>query len=1036
MSTVGWLWLADLVARSLAATVTAMSIRARLVAFTAVLRLAALVCFAVVAAGCSIISDSVDSTDASSPDAMAETAADDDPAESAAARTDSDDADDTNVQATQARPDPSGVDSWPLVLAAAGSAEAPDPDTTLLPLDPDVRIGRLDNGLTYYVRRNDSPGSAVSLRLAVNAGSLQQEVHNSGLAHFVEHMMFNGTETWPGNTLLDALQDIGAEIGPDFNAFTSENETVYLLDLPTNDPDEVSVGFRILAEWAEKATMQEDDVIAERGVVREEVRLRDEGPTAGIDARFDLAYFSGTPYEGADPGGLGELVLDTTRSDAVRFYDRWYRPDNMAIVAVGDLPADDLENEIIEIFSDLADRSDQQARTTTPLDLIDEPIVDVLIEPAAGTSFISIDWTVPVWDRGTVGGERLDLIQDLIGAMMQTRLSEQVARGEAELFDPFVGHIGVNRDRALLGLNTSSPDLASGVTTVLGEFAIAAADGFSADELNRAAQDVVASIDQFNASRSTLQDSWFADQYWSHFLTGTSMSSVPETVDRIRNLAQDVTVDEVDAHFRWIMQSAAPIVIVVGETADEVPTRDELVQAIEDAADLAFTSGDRSAFDVVEVDRLVDPGAAGEVLDRRSVDGIDRPTTLLTFAHGARVIFSESGIDAGRVTLQARAEGGWSALDPADALVAHVALNAATRSGLGSVDSLSLDRYLRTSEAWLAPYLTETAEGFSGGSSADDVEDLFALLHLRSTAPAVEGPALAQAKEDARDFQRDARTDPATALSLEVSRLRYANDPRHIGLVDDEALEGLDAERAVDIYTERFVGVDDLVIALAGDLSLDTVIELSEQYIATIPAKPADTWLDASPPLAAGVTSSELVIGPPGSAGAVSMLFSAPSTWDRRTQVEVDLLDQMLNQRLFETVREELAVTYGGWIVLQHVPDPDSTVESQVLIQGDPDRLDDIRDAILEQISELSIGGPTADEFDRAVNVLESDYGFITNNDLIDQALAVVNLDQGPFGTNERFELLRAVSRRDVQELAATLLPLDQRIEVLRFPES
>lgn len=926
-----------------------------------------------------------------------------------------------------------GVVSWPLAL---DSVAEPDPDPTLLPLDPEVRVGQLENGLTYYVRENDSPGSAVSLRLAVNAGSLQQDVRNSGLAHFVEHMMFNGTERWPGNTLLDALQDIGAEIGPDFNAFTSENETVYLLDLPTNDPDEVSLGFQILAEWAERATMEEAEVVAERGVVREEVRLRDEGPTAGIDARFDLVYFGGTPYEGADPGGSGALVLETSRADVVRFYDRWYRPDNMAIVAVGDVSADELEDEIIDVFSSIEDRSDRRERSDVAMELIDEPHVAVLVEPAAGTSFISIDWTVPVWDRGTVGGERLDLIQDLIAAIMQTRLSERVARGDAALFDPFVGHIGVTRDRALLGLNTSSLDLAAGTTTVLEEFVSAAVDGFTDDELQRAKGGVLVSIDQFEASRVTLQDSWFADQYWSHFLTGSGMASVGDSIDRRRSLTESISLDDVDAHFAWIMQTAAPLVIVVGETADEVPAQKELTEAIERATQVAQRNDDRSAVEVIEIDRLADPAPAGEVIDRRAVEGIDRPTTLLTFANGARLIFSESAIDAGQVALHARAEGGWSALAPDDGLVAPVAINAATRSGLGSIDSLSLDRYLRASQAWLSPFMTDTAEGFSGGSSVDDLEDLFALLYLRSTVPAVEGPALAQAKEDARDFLRDARTDPATALAIETSKLRFDDDPRHVGLIVDDLLDQLDAERAVDIYSERFVGVDDLVIAIAGDVDLDTVIDLSEKYIATIPAKPADTWLDTWPPLAAGVTSSELVVGPPGSAGAVTMLFSVPMEWDARKQVEVDLLDQILNQRLFETVREELSATYGGWIVLRHVSDPDAVVESQVLVQGDPDRLDDIRDAILDQIVELNVQGPTEEEFDRAVNVLESDYGFITNNDLLDQMHAAVSGETTPLGTDERFGLLRSVRRTDVGLLAATLLPVDRRIEILRYPES
>jgi len=988
----------------------------------------------VVAAGCSIAPPdegasvspgSADATaSAGSPDTQAPDADADGDGESTPGGVGSADADEAS------EPLVGEVQAWPLRLGAAAPQQ---PDPTRLPIDPDVRMGELDNGLRYYARSNDSPGAAVSLRLAVNAGSLQQEVPDSGLAHFVEHMMFNATESWPGNSLLDVLQRIGAEIGPDFNAFTSTNETVYLLDLPTAQPDHVATGFEVLAEWASKATMAQAEVIAEQGVVREEVRLRDEGPTAEIDARFDRAYFAGTPYENADPGGTGEQVLATTRGDVVRYYDRWYRPDNMAIVAVGDMQVDYLVDQITETFSGLVDRGDGAARTDADLSLIDEPIADVLVDPAAGTSFISIDWTVPVWDTGTVGGERLDVIQTLIATMMQARLSERVARGDAALFDPFVGHIPLSRDRALLGLNTSSLDLAEGTTTVLAEFATAASTGFTDEELRRAREDMASVVDQMLVGEATLQDSHYADAYWRHFLVGSDISSTQDQVERLSRLLDDLTVDEVSEHFAWLMQTAAPIVILVGETEADVPTRSELTRAIDEAA---LGGADAGAYEVLEVDRLVDPGPAGTVLDRQELDETDRESTLLVFANGARVLFAETAIDAGRVSLYARAEGGWSALDPDDALFAQVAVNAASRSGLGSIDALSLGRYMRSSQAWLSPFISETAEGFSGGSSADDLEDLFALVHLRSTAPAVEGPGLEQAKEDARDLLRNVRTDPATALSVEASRLRYDDDPRHVGVVTLDQLDDLDAARALEIYSERFVGVDDLTIAVAGDVDLDTVIDLSERYIATIPAKPADTWLDASPPLPPGVTRSEIEIGPPGSAGAVTMLFSTPIEWNNRSHVTLDLLDQILNQRLFETVREELSATYGGWIGFRRADEPDGTVESQVLIQGDPTRLGEIADAIVGEIDELTSEGPDAEEFDRAVTVLASDYGFITNDDLLDQLHASVNPDAEPLNTDVATSLLESLERDDIRELASQILPLGQRVEVIRRPES
>ncbi len=222
-------------------------------------------------------------------------------------------------------------------------------DSTPLPVDPSVRIGTLENGLAYYLRRNDAPGGSLSVRLAVNAGSLQQAEPTDQMAHFTEHMLFNGTDRYPGNTLDSELRALGAQIGPDLNAFTSFDETVYFLDVPLVGSN-AQTAFTVLREWAGNATMDPNEVIAERGVVREEFRLRVESAGASVQELFDDAYYADTPYDSALPIGTEDQIMTTTAEDTVDFYNRWYRPDLMAVVVVGDLSLDDMENLVAGSF--------------------------------------------------------------------------------------------------------------------------------------------------------------------------------------------------------------------------------------------------------------------------------------------------------------------------------------------------------------------------------------------------------------------------------------------------------------------------------------------------------------------------------------------------------------------------------------------------------------------------------------------------------------------------------------------------------------
>ncbi|MFQ5557096.1 MAG: M16 family metallopeptidase, partial [Acidimicrobiales bacterium] len=498
-----------------------------------------------------------------------------------------------------------------------GPIPALEPDTTPLPIDPAVRIGRLDNGLTYYVRSNDAPGGSLELRLVVNAGSLQEPEPGRGIAHFLEHMLFNGTERFPGNELDRVLRELGTQIGADLNAFTSFDETVYFLSVSTTDPDAVSTAFDVLHEWATAATLVPADVIAERGVVRQELRESIETGDGQIFSQFTDVYTADTAYAGFDPIGTAESVEAMIDTELRDFYDAWYRPENMAVVAVGDLPADELEAAIADRFSTMSARSGPATRTEAQATFDPVPSSYVFTHPDAGAPYLSIDFPVPGWDGSTVGGERLQVMQRLIASMVSGRLRDAHTRGEvASATEPFLEEFSFARELHFLGSNFQGDDLAAALEDYLGILLGVEEAGFDESELARAVDEARAELDFSVDSAGSRQDFEFADSYTSHFLEGAEIDAAGSTADRLRALLDDLTAADVTAHFRWLMRQGGPIVIAVGSDPADVPTVAELDAAIDRARpSLGADTGEG-------IESLMAPPEPADVITTRTNDDI------------------------------------------------------------------------------------------------------------------------------------------------------------------------------------------------------------------------------------------------------------------------------------------------------------------------------------------------------------------------------------------------------------------------------
>ena len=480
-----------------------------------------------------------------------------------------------------------------------GSYE-PAVDAAHLPADPAMRLGALDNGLTYYLRSNNNPGNNLDLRLIVKVGSVNETDAGAGIAHFVEHMLFNGTTSYPGNSLGTAMWQIGVELGPDLNAHVNYDETAFEMSVRTTPATNVSAVFRALSQMAYAATFDSDAVISERGVVLDEMRRRRETSDGYVAAEFDRVYTQGTPYEGRDPLGTIASIETMTVDDLRTFYETWYVPSNMAVVAVGDLGVEELEALVAEYFGPMPAG---ETPTFEPVVVVANPELStyVVTDAGQGFSYISIDIPIASHDVGTVGGDRLNTMEQTIEVMILNRLTDAYHRGELSQVDP-PSFVIFDHTRALryYGTNWQGPDLASASTDYLNVLLTAHEHGFTPSETQRAVEQIAAGLEFQLQNGPTTQNSQHAQRYENHFLRGADLGAVQNRVDRVSDLLEELTSEELTAHYRWMMDRAGPIVVVVGPNPACVPTTDDL-----DAA-LAAASAGPQPMPVAEVDQLMD----------------------------------------------------------------------------------------------------------------------------------------------------------------------------------------------------------------------------------------------------------------------------------------------------------------------------------------------------------------------------------------------------------------------------------------------
>ena len=782
--------------------------------------------------------------------------------------------------------------------------------TLLMPVDPEVATGTLPNGLRYYVRANARPARRIELRLVVKAGSVLEDPDQLGLAHFVEHMQFEGTRNFPREGINAFLASLGLGIGPDANAATSFDDTQYTLRIPAGSPQVLDRALLVLHDWAGGATFDQDAIDRQRGIVLSEWRLN-LGAAERTQDKIRKVQLEGSRYANRPPIGDPGVIEKAQREQLLRFYRDWYRPDLMAVIVVGDVDRDATVAMIKTRFSGLTSPEPKRPRPAFDVPEKLGTRYSVIADKEATATAVAISNLRPARPQDSVGGYRQIIMDQLFGDMLDARLNELDQRENPPFLRAGAGRrlfdTPRTKDEVLLQALVPNDGVNRGLDALVTEIQRITRYGFTATELARATQARMLSYERSVTESPDRESSSRADEYTRNFLQHEALPTIWQELAFHRRFLPGITLAEINALAAQWFPAQNRLVIVTGPEIASV--------ALPGEAELAKTI---SAASARPVDRYVDEGADQPLMAAPPAKGsivkvTPRPEsgiTEWTLSNGATVVLKPTTLKEDQILFRAFAPGGTSLASDADLVPAQTADYVVPAGGVGRLSDNTLGKLLNGKAVAVAPFIGDSAQGMAGGSTPQDLEAFFQLLHLRFTAPRADPAAFFALVSQSRALVANRSASPDVVFRREINAALTRNHPRR-------APESLDSvaqwnlPKSLAFYKARFADASRFTFVFVGSFTPEMLKPFVETYVASLPAtRTNETWRDEGVTLPRGVVERtvEKGIAPKSQVGIV---FSGPIVDDDAHRLALRAMTLVLQGQLFDTIREELGGTYS-----------------------------------------------------------------------------------------------------------------------------
>ncbi|MCH8811240.1 MAG: insulinase family protein [Gemmatimonadetes bacterium] len=920
----------------------------------------------------------------------------------------------------------------------------------LMPVGPGVKVGQLDNGLRYYIRENDEPANRAELRFVVSVGSVVEDEDQLGLAHLLEHMAFNGTVNFEKNELIEFLESIGMRLGPGVNASTSYDETSYRIQIPTDSWDVMATSFQIMEDWAHGLTLDPDEIDQERGVVVEEWRLR-RGAGARIQDQQLPVILKGSRYAERPIIGTVES-LQTFEYEALRrFYEDWYRPDLMGVVVVGDFDGADVEALLLEHFEGIVAPENPRERLEYSIPDHDETLFTIVTDEEMPATSVAVYHKMEVEDDPTIGGYRQGLVEALYNGMLNLRLSE-IAR---QPNPPFLGAGSAkgllvrSQGAYLLSASVAEDGIERGLEVVFTEAERVARFGFIASELERQKITVLRGIERSYANRETRSSGSYAAEYIRAFLSDEPIPGIEYEYELYKRFVPEITLEEVNQVGREWIHPDNRIVVVTGPEKEglEMPSEEALLAVLAGVSAMDITPYEETLNDQPLL--AVIPEGSEVVSTREFGEDI----VEWELGNGIRVALKPTDYREDQIVFRGFSPGGSSLVSDEEYVPASSAIAVIRGGGLSVFNTTDLGRVLTGKVARVSPFISTYEEGVSGSASPEDLETLFQLIYLTFTDPRADAEYFQVFTTRNRTALLNRDVSPAVAFNDAITRIMTQDDLRSRP-VTIEWLEYTDLDKSLEIYEDRFADAGDFTFIFVGDIDLDIIRPLIERYLGALPTTSrVETWRDLGVRPPRGVIEETVYKGLEPQAQTRIMFTGAFDYGDLGQRTAISTMAGVLRTRLREVLREELGGTYGVGVSSSVSWRPEGNYRLTINFGSDPDRVDELLDAVYAEIARLQGSPPTeaevSDVREAALRTFETNLE--SNSYWLSQLGGRYRywLDQLESGVIDRYPSgdllldnvlanevsLNTVMPADVQEAARRYVDLSNQVRVTLLPE-
>jgi zinc protease len=907
-----------------------------------------------------------------------------------------------------------------------------------LPVDPNVKVGKLSNGLTYYIRQNKKPEQKVELRLVVNAGSILEDSSQQGIAHFSEHMAFNGTKNFKKNDIISFLQSIGVQFGSDLNANTGFDQTQYILPIPTDKPGNLEKGFQILEDWAHNVTYNNEDIDEERPVVLEESRLG-KGANDRMFRKIFPQLFAGSLYANRLPIGLDSIIKNQNYETIKKFYKDWYRPDLMAVIVVGDIEPGKAEELVKKHFSALSNPVNERPRTYAPVPPYNDNESKVVTDKEATSYSLIVNYSSEkTHPTVTLGDYKEDITKNIFSTLLNNRLSELTQKENPPFIYAFAGYGSYARGYETFNasIGTGDKDAATGLKAFEEELERVKKYGFTKPELDRAKSDMLSQMERAYNERNKTESINYAEEYIRNFLTQEPIPGIEKENNYYKELLPQITLEDVNKISKRLQENSNQFIALLGPepaAGKELPTSDDLLAVVSSVEKMDIKPYEENTIASSLITKLPEPGKITSTKKNEKLG-----TTEFTLGNGVTVTIKPTDFKNDEILMSAIRPGGKNNYSIKDKFNAEYATAIITAMGVGDFSPIDLQKALSGKTVSVHPVFSNISEGISGKSSVKDIESMMQLMYLYFTAPRVDTALFKSFIQKNKSRFALLSANPQAVFVDSFYKALYHNDPlAPVAVPKPEYYDQVNFDRVMQIYKERFGNANGMHFTFVGSFKENDLKPLIEKYIASLPsASKKFTFADNKLRPAKGKISVNVNKGKE-QKSLILAAYTGETLYSDEMNIKADAISEILNIRIIEELREKIQGIYGGGISAQFAKFPYPHYTFFLQLPCGPEKVDTLLYAANNEIQNLIKNGPSKENLDKVKQQWKEKY----KTDVKENGTWLSELQDFYFPGNDpdyfiNYEkYVNALTQKDIQDAAKLFFSTNNIVTAILRPE-